>query len=59
MQLFSKIPPDQFSIEAAYSPGDNKRKVKDFISISTQILLEENEKNKEREQGVFSVFIFK
>ena len=55
--FFPKIPPDQFSIEAAYSPGDNKRKVKEFIDISTQILLEENEKiKKENKESLVSSF---
>lgn len=45
--FFPNIPPDFFNIEVAYTPGDSKEKTKDFLALSTQILLEENEKIKQ------------
>lgn len=42
--FFPNIPPDFFSIEAAYNPGDNKEQTQRFIDKATLILLEENER---------------
>ena len=44
--FFPNIPPDFFNIEVAYTPGDAKEKTRDFLALSTRILLEENEKIK-------------
>ena len=51
MQLFFQNPTWSISIEAAYSPGDNKIKVKNFIDVATKILIEENEKIKKQNKG--------
>jgi multidrug efflux pump subunit AcrB len=42
--FFPNIPPDFFSVEAAYNPGDNKAQTQQFIDVATKILLEENER---------------
>ena len=38
--FFPNIPPDFFNIEVAYTPGDAKVKTRDFLALSTRILLE-------------------
>jgi multidrug efflux pump subunit AcrB len=40
--FFPNIPPDFFSIDVAYKPGDSKRQTKEFVNQATQILIEEN-----------------
>ena len=40
--FFPNIPPDFFSIDVAYKPGDSKQQTKVFVEKATQILLEEN-----------------
>lgn len=45
--FFPNIPPDFFNIEVAYTPGDAKDKTRDFLALSTAILLEENDRIKQ------------
>ena len=55
--FFPNIPPDFFSIEAAYNPGDNKAQTQQFIDKATQILLEENERiSKENGDSLMTYF---
>ncbi len=42
--FFPNIPPDFFTIEAAYMPGDSKAQTDRFIAKATQIMLEENDR---------------
>lgn len=42
--FFPNIPPDFFSVEVAYSPGDSKQKTKEFVETAQRILVEENER---------------
>jgi multidrug efflux pump subunit AcrB len=42
--FFPDIPPDFFSIEVAYKPGENKSVTKQFVNEATAILIEENQR---------------
>ena len=42
--FFPNIPPDFFNIEVAYTPGDAKTKTSEFVTLATNILLDENQR---------------
>ena len=42
--FFPDIPPDFFTIEAVYKPGDNKEKSRQFVAEASRILYEENDR---------------
>lgn len=42
--FFPNIPPDFFNIEVAYTPGDTKEQTADFLYLSSQVLMEENQR---------------
>lgn len=42
--FFPNIPPDFFNIEVAYTPGDTKTQTADFLYMSSQVLMEENQR---------------